>query len=219
MTTTLTSTQSIDDLLAQAHQVQREWAGLPLRERLRPVRALRRLIATECDNLCAAIARDVGKPSEEAIGSDLLSWADACRFLETQAISLMRPRRVPSAQRPLWMWGQSDTVYRRPRGVVGIIGTWNYPLYLNGVQIVQALTAGNTVVWKPSEVVPSCSAALFDLLRRAGYPDGVVRMLAPTRENGPALLEADIDHLVFTATTADSIESLDRLAEVVGDLR
>jgi acyl-CoA reductase-like NAD-dependent aldehyde dehydrogenase len=162
---------------------------------------------TECDGLCAAVARDLGKPGEETVAGELLPLADACRFLERQAGRLLRPRRVPLGQRPRWLWGQTDTVYRRPRGVVGVIGTWNYPLFLNGVQIVQALTAGNAVLWKPSEVAPSSAAALHGLLRRAGFPEGLVQVLEATSEAGRELTASGVDHVVFTgsATTGRQI--------------
>src|SRR5437868_4211057 len=83
------------------------------------------------------------------------------------------------------------------RGLVGIIGTWNYPLILNGVQILQAVTAGNGVLWKPSEVAPATAEILYDLVRRAGFPDDVVHLLPPTREAGQQLADGDIDHVVF----------------------
>ena len=187
-----------DDLVTRARAAQQAWWRLPVRERLRPVVALRHLLATEYESLCDAVARDIGKPVEETIAGDILPLAEACRFLEKRAASLLRPRRVSSSVRPLWMFGQVDTIYRRPRGVVGIIGTWNYPLYLNGVQIVQATTAGNAVIWKPSEVAPSSAAALFNLVERAGFPKGLVQCMEATREGGPAMAEADVDHVVFT---------------------
>jgi acyl-CoA reductase-like NAD-dependent aldehyde dehydrogenase len=166
------------------------------------VRAFRRLLVGECDALCDAVARDVGKSHEEALAGEVLPLADACRFLEREAERLLRPRRVPRRHRPLWLMGQRDTVHRRPRGLVGIIGTWNYPLYLNGVQILQALTAGNGVVWKPSEVAPSSAAALSGLLARAGFPAGLAQVLPATREAGRDLIEADVDHVVFTGSAA-----------------
>src|SRR5438067_7265387 len=150
MTTLSTPAPPVPDRAAAARPAQKAWAEVPVRERLRPVRTFRHLLVTECDGLCAAVARDLGKPDEETVAGELLPLADACRFLERQAGRLLRPRRVPLGQRPRWLWGQTDTVYRRPRGVVGVIGTWNYPLFLNGVQIVQALMAGNAVLWKPS---------------------------------------------------------------------
>src|SRR5207302_929566 len=100
--------------------------------------------------------------------------ADARRFLKREAASLLKPRRVRLRSRPLWLWGQRDTIYRRPHGLVAIIGTWNYPLLLNGVQIVQALTAGNAVLLKPSEVSTHSAPLLHSLLLRAGYPADLV---------------------------------------------
>jgi acyl-CoA reductase-like NAD-dependent aldehyde dehydrogenase len=91
-------------------------------------------------------------------------------------------------------------VHRRPRGVVGIIGTWNYPLFLNGAQMVQALTGGNGVLWKPSEVAPTTATALLALFHRAGFPPDLVQMLEPTREAGSALTDAGVDFVVFTGS-------------------
>lgn len=167
----------------------------------------------ECDRICAAVAQDVGKTAEEVIGGEVLPTADALRFLERQATSLLTPRRVPRSQRPIWLWGQSDTVFHRPRGVVGVIGTWNYPVFLNAVQIGQALTAGNAVLWKPSEVAPASARLLHDLFMRAGFPASLFQVLEPTRENGELLLEADIDHLVFTGSAAVGRKIARRLGE------
>jgi acyl-CoA reductase-like NAD-dependent aldehyde dehydrogenase len=198
MSTLTLPSSSVNDLVARARVAQREWARLPVRERLGPVRAIRHMLATEYESLCDAVARDVGKPAEECIGGDILPFAEACRFLERRAASVLAPRRVSSGTRPLWMFGQVDTIHRRPRGVVGIIGTWNYPLFLNGVQIVQAATAGNAVIWKPSEVAPSSAAALIKLVERAGYPGDLVLFMDATREGGPSMAEADVDHVIFT---------------------
>ncbi len=198
MSTATIPAVKIDDLVTRARVAQQAWSRLPVRERLRPVRALRNLLATEYESLCDAVARDIGKAAEETIGGDILPFAEGCRFLEKRAASLLAPRRVSSGVRPLWMFGQTDTIHRRPRGVVGIIGTWNYPLFLNGVQIVQATTAGNAVVWKPSEVAPSSATALFNLVERAGYPKDLVLRTEASREGGPAMAEADVDHVIFT---------------------
>jgi acyl-CoA reductase-like NAD-dependent aldehyde dehydrogenase len=188
--------ESIDALRA----AQRAWQALPVRERLRPVRPLRNLLATECDALCDVVARDLGKSTEETIAGDLLPLAAACKFLEGQAAGLLRPRHVSSRLRPLWLPRQRDVVYRRPRGVVGIIGTWNYPLFLNGTQAVQALAAGNAVLWKPSEVAPSAAAALLSLFHRAGFPADLAQMIEPTRDAGSALTDAAVDFVVFTGS-------------------
>src|SRR5947209_6287774 len=123
----LITVPAVAEKVERVRAAQPAWARRPVRERLRPIRALRRLLADECDALCEAARRDLGKPPEETVGGDVLPLADACLFLEREAVHLLRPRRVPTAQRPLWLWGQSDVIHRRPRGVIGVIGTWNYP--------------------------------------------------------------------------------------------
>jgi acyl-CoA reductase-like NAD-dependent aldehyde dehydrogenase len=184
-----------------------------VRDRLGPVRAFRQQLVDRVDEMIDAIRKDVSKSPEGIITAEVLPTAEACRFLEKQAVRLLAPRRVPSNQRPFWMFGQSDMVYRRPRGVVGIIGTWNYPLFLNGVQIIQSLTAGNAVIWKPSEVAPAMVPVLHDFLRRAGFPPDLIQVLPSSRETGPVLIEADIDFLVFTGGVSVGRRIAARLGE------
>jgi acyl-CoA reductase-like NAD-dependent aldehyde dehydrogenase len=202
MTSTCTTPDVLPDMLRRCRTQQQAWARFSIRQRLRFVRAFRQRIVAEHAALAEAVKCDLGKTNEETLGGEIIPLADACRFLEKQAAALLRARCVPNRQRPLWLFGQTDSVYRRPRGVVGVIGTWNYPLFLNGVQIVQALTAGNGVVWKPSEVAPASAEALLRLVREAGFPESLVEALPATRAAGAWLAEADVDHIVFTGSAA-----------------
>jgi acyl-CoA reductase-like NAD-dependent aldehyde dehydrogenase len=210
-TATFTETD-LTEITRRARSEQQAWSRVPLRTRLRHVREFRRLLVAEQDVLTAAVEQDIGKPAVETAACELLPLAEACRFLERNARRLLRPRRVPFRQLPIWLFYQSDVVHRRPRGLIGIIGTWNYPLFLNGVQIMQALNAGNAVIWKPSEVARASAELLTRLIRRAGFPDGVLQVLPPTREMGKRLAEADIDHVVFTG----HVDTGRRLAEALG---
>ena len=207
------TTPDLSSHVAAARNAQADWVRRSVRERLRPVRAFRQQIVDAADDLCAAVHAELGRPPVEVLGSDVLPLADACRFLERKAASLLRPRKVRLRSRPLWLWGQRDTIYRRPHGAVAIIGTWNYPLLLNGVQIVQALTAGNAVLWKPSEVSTHSAALLHSLLLRAGYPADLIQTLLATREMGTAVAEADVDHVVFTGSAATGRKLAARLGE------
>ncbi len=193
---------TLTERIERCRHAQEAWGRLPIHERLQPVKKLRRLLVGECDKICEAILADVGKTAEESIAGDILPLADALRFLEREAGRLLKPRRVPLRLLPLWLWPQRDTIHRRPRGIVGIIGTWNYPIFLNGVQMTQALTAGNGVIWKPSEVAPASATALHSLFLRAGYPEDLVQMLDASREAGRELAESPVDHMVFTGSSA-----------------
>ena len=114
----MTPRESVSAQVASCRRAQAAWAERPIGERLRVVRALRHSLVDAADELTAAIHRELGRPPHEALASDVLPFADACRFLEREAERLLRPRKVSLRSRPIWLWGQRDTIYRRPHGVV-----------------------------------------------------------------------------------------------------
>jgi len=186
----------------RAREAQLVWAQVPLPERLQRVRAFRRGLVDAQDRICNTIACEVGKSAVEIIFSDILPLAEQCRFLETNARRILRPRRSSLRSTPVYYWGQRDVTYRFPRGVVAVIGTWNLPLMICGMQIMHAFVAGNAVVFKPSEVAPKSGELLADLIAQAGFPDGLLHLLPAHRDTGPQLAEADIDHVVLTGSTS-----------------
>ena len=192
---------------------QQIWARQSISERVRPLAALRRLLVDQADKICAAVEKDVGRPLAEVITTDLLPTADSCKYHQKYAARVLKPRRVSVFSRPLWLFGTRDTVYRRPHGVVGIIGTWNYPIYLNAIQMVQALTAGNGVLWKPSELTPETAVVLHDLFLKAVYPPDLMQRLPATREAGPQLGDAAVDHVIFTGSANVGRKLAARLGE------
>jgi acyl-CoA reductase-like NAD-dependent aldehyde dehydrogenase len=199
--------------LAAARAAQEPWARVRVRDRLRSVRNLRALLASRADDICAAELADVGRSTTDVVSTDLLPTAAALKFLEKRAARLLAPKRISWWDQPTWLFGCRDAVHRRPWGAVGIIGTWNYPVYLNVVQIAQALVAGNAVLWKPSEQVPRTSDLTRELFRAAGFPAELLQMLPATREAGPRLAETDVDHVVFTGSDAVGRKLAARLGE------
>src|SRR5690348_14372012 len=110
-------TTDLSKLTNACREQQRRWGAEPILRRLRPVRAFRKLLVSDNAKLCDAIEKDIGKPAAEALGCELIPLAEACRYLERHARRILRPRRVPLDERPLWLWGQRDTIYHRPRGL------------------------------------------------------------------------------------------------------
>lgn len=196
---------------ARCRAAQARWAAVPVADRLRPVREFRHLLADDPAPLTDAVAADVNRPADEVIATDFLPTAETCKFLVRNAARILRPRRPGG--RPVWLFGCRDTVHRRPHGVVGLIGTWNYPLYLNAVPILHALAAGNGVVWKPSEQTPRFAPVLHALLARAGFPPDLVMLLPATREAGPQFADADVDFVHFTGSDAVGRRLAARLGE------
>jgi acyl-CoA reductase-like NAD-dependent aldehyde dehydrogenase len=93
-------------------------------------------------------------------------------------------------------------VLRQPVGVVAAITPWNFPLAIGAWKIAPALACGNTVVFKPAELVPASPWAIADIVNRAGLPPGVLNLvLGPGSKLGPALASSpDIDAVTFTGS-------------------
>lgn len=172
-----------------------------LDDRVAWARRFRWLVAAHQDRLCQLIHAEVHKPLAEALTGDVMTLLAAIKWHENHARSLLATRRLSS--RPLWLMGQRHWVTRQPVGTVAIIATWNYPVQLLGVQLLQAIMAGNRVVVKPSEHAPRTQAELLSLAFQAGLPENQLRWTDASRDAGPRLLASEhFDHVIFTGSTA-----------------
>lgn len=171
------------------------------------LRALDRFLRDREEELAAAVRADVGKTPEELFFTEIAFLRAEIRHAVRHLGRWMRPRRarVPLLYRPA-----SASVTREPKGVVLIIGAWNYPLQLVLAPLVGALAAGNCVILKPSELAPHTSAALAR---------GIGEYLDPrairVAEGGPTevrrLLGERFDHVFFTGSRSAGREVM-RLA-------
>ncbi|MBX3388218.1 MAG: aldehyde dehydrogenase family protein [Phycisphaeraceae bacterium] len=189
--------------------------GWSLSDRLAWVAAFRRTLATRQDELIELIARDVEKPSFEALMGDVLPLLSACKWVENRAGSLLSLRRLRHGG--VFLLANKATLTRAPLGHVAIIATWNYPVQLLGIELLQALVAGNRVTVKPSENSPRSQIFLLELAREAGrganMPPDQLAWTAPTREAGATLLKDNrFDHVVFTGSTNVGVAIAETLA-------
>jgi acyl-CoA reductase-like NAD-dependent aldehyde dehydrogenase len=161
----------------------------------------------------AARAADPAHSKTEVMVSELLPLVEAFRFLEKKAGRILAPRSAGPWTGPLWMGRVSSRVLRDPLGVVGVISPSNYPLYLGGVQVVQAVVAGNAVLWKPAPGFGRVAADLVAHMEAAGFPENLVQVLGDGEEWGRALSTASLDKLVFTGSRGTGIQVLHALAD------
>ncbi len=144
---------------------------------------------------------ETGKTHQEALFADVAPLLAAIGWLESRASGLLKPRRQGGG--PWWLGRVKVTKRREPAGTVAIIATWNYPVQLLGIQLAQALVAGNTVTVKPSENAPRTQSLLLTLALESGLPRGTLTVLPATREAGERILrDYRFDHVVFTGSTA-----------------
>lgn len=175
------------------------------------LRRFRKMVADRLDEFTGVVEEELGKPAFETLTSELVPLLVACRWHEKYARRWLRPRRLRGGS--LWQLGQSHRLHRVPWGKVAIIATWNYPLQLLGVQLVQAVMAGNTVVVKPSERCPRSQGLLLEIARAAGLSEWHLSWTEADRKAGAKLLaEEKFDHVVFTGSTEVGREIAERLA-------
>jgi aldehyde dehydrogenase (NAD+) len=175
------------------------WADTPLARRLQWVRAFRARLFDATDELVTLMAEEVGKPKHEALTGDLLPLLAACKWHERHAKRILKPAKPRGT--PIWMFGQRHRLISVPLGHVAIIATWNYPVQLLGIQMLQALVAGNRVTVKPSERSPRTQTRLIELAAQ-GLPDGTLTRYDAGREAGAQMLaNGHFDHVVFTGST------------------
>src|SRR6185369_7625336 len=97
---------------------------------------------------------------------------------------------------------RASYVHYVPRGVVGIIAPWNFPFSIPMGEVVMALLAGNGVVLKPSEMTPLIALKAKELFDASGLPPELLQVVTGRGPAGAALIDAGIDHCVFTGSTA-----------------
>ncbi len=143
------------------------------------------------------LVAESGKPRMEAEGIEVLYLCELIR-----ALSRLAPRAFREETRnPRLFLTKKTRLVRRPLGVVGVIGPWNFPILNNAADAVAPLLAGNTVVLKPSEITPLTSVLLGDLWRKAGNPPDVFRVVTGRGETGAALTDL-ADAVMFTGSVA-----------------
>lgn len=184
----------------RARAAQPRWAATPVRERLALVRRFQQLLCAQKDAVAAVITREAGKPLAEALSTEVLVVLDGAKYLLDNAAEFLRPEHVPHAN--LAMKLKRGTLLRQPYGVIGIISPWNYPFSLPSVQTLTALVMGNAVVLKPSEFTPFTSLELQRLLREAGLDSELLQVVTGEGAAGVALLQANIDKMIFTGSVA-----------------
>ncbi len=102
--------------------------------------------------------------------------------------------------------GRRNALRHKPHGVLAVLGPYNFPAHLPNGHIVPALIAGNAIVFKPSEKTPAVGEMLVDYYRKAGIPEGVIRIAQGGPETGKALSQhPDIDGLLFTGSAQTGI--------------
>ena len=192
---------AMDTAVTRAHEAFLTWRSVPAPARGQSIKAFGRLLEEHKEDLADLVQLEVGKIRSEALG-EVQEMIDICDF--ALGISRQLEGRTMPSERP----GHRLMETWHPRGVVGVISAFNFPVAVWAWNTTIALVCGNTVVWKPSERTPltalACSALLDRVLQDAGAPDGTHVLALADREAGPAL----VDHPLAAVISATGSERM-----------
>ncbi len=189
------------------------WAAVPIAERLRVIRVARHWMAAHADKVAEAISPALHRSQADTLVAELLPLLDAMRFLERSAGKLLATRRLGRQGRPVWLAGVQAEVERVPLGRVLVIGPANFPLFLPGVQVLQALVAGNAVTWKPGTGGARVAVLVAGVLREAGLPRGVLHVTDEGVDAAQEALAGPPAKVIFTGSYESGRKILGKLAE------
>jgi succinate-semialdehyde dehydrogenase/glutarate-semialdehyde dehydrogenase len=187
----------VREAVREARAAQVGWAARPLRERAAVFLRFHDLLLERQEWVLDIMQLETGKARIDAF-EELEDAALTARHYARSAARHLRPRRRQGAIPVL-----TRTIeHSRPKGVVGVISPWNYPLTLAVSDAIPALLAGNGVVLKPDSQTPFTALAAVELLHEAGVPRELFRVVCgPGADLGAPLIDS-VDYLMFTGSTS-----------------
>jgi len=194
-----TPLEEVGAVLARVRFAQPAWQERGYHGRAIALMRWRDAIRDDRDGLALLLSRENGKPLAEAM-AEVLSACDFLAYYASHAHRFLKDQSV-QVWNPLLRNPRTYVTFV-PKGVVGVVSPWNYPLLLAMASVSGALAAGNTVVHKPSELTPLVAARVGELARKAGLPEGVFTVIPGDGRVGAALVAGDVNHVCFTGSVA-----------------
>ena len=204
---TAASPSQVNDAFVAARMAFPRWWEIDLDDRVALAERYAQRVAEGKDELARLIARETGKPLWE-------TQTEAAAVVAKVGISIQALRERRSTQR-FDINDEVQAVTRfKPHGVCGVLGPFNFPAHLPNGHIVPALIAGNTVVFKPSEVTPATGQWMVKKWEQAGLPPGVLNLVHGGREIGESIVgNPQLDGLFFTGSSRAGISLNQALAD------
>ncbi len=196
----------VERAIAAADSAFEEWRDLSYIDRAEHLWDIYHELRERTDELGEIVTKECGKEISEG-RADVV---EASHMVEWAAGNARHPHGdvVPSE-----IASKDSYMRRKPRGVVGCITPWNFPVAIPFWHMAVALVEGNTVVWKPAEQTPWCGQIVAEMFEDAGIPDGVFNMIQGFGDAGNAIVEDDrVPTVLFTG----SAEVGHKIADTLG---
>lgn len=194
---TAANADDVAEAVASARRAFRDWSRRPAQERIAILERYADEIGKRAESIAEAISRDMGKALWD-------SRAEAGTMKAKIAVSIVAMKERAGEKTEAAAFGSAQLTHR-PHGVMAVFGPFNFPGHLPNGHIVPALLAGNTCVFKPSELAPGVATLMAECFNAAGLPPGCLNIVQGGRETGGALIDNDINGLLFTGSAATGV--------------
>lgn len=195
-----------DPAVEAAKRAFPKWRDLGERRRAGYLASFYRTVSSRREELARLITRQMGKPLWES-ESEVSRFLDRIQLTRTDAPKFLQAYTVK-------MEGALRGRCRyKPRGVMAVLGPFNFPAHLPGGQILPALLLGNTVVFKPSELTPLVGQFIAECWKAVGLPPGVFNLIQGDGTVGKEIiLHPDVKGILFTGSRATGLAIQELLA-------
>ena len=193
---------------AAHHQMRPE----PLALRKDRIQRAMKLLTDHADDLCKVMAADFGNRSpHQSMITDIAGTVNFGKYCLKHMDKWSRPEKR-HVQFPLGLLGAKAEVRYEPKGVVGILSPWNFPVNLSFGPLMQIFAAGNRAMIKPSEFTEKTSLLTKELVEEYFTPDECA-VFTGGPEVAAAFSELPFDHLIFTGSTATGRKVMESAAK------
>jgi succinylglutamic semialdehyde dehydrogenase len=185
---------AVDEAIGAARRAWPAWRDTSEEERSKPLRRLAERLRDAKDHLASVIAREVGKPTWEA-RTEVDTMVAKVSVTLDEGLGLLAERSIEIGPTSTGRWRS------HPRGVLAVLGPFNFPGHLVHGWVVPALACGNTVVVKPSERAAAVGQLYAELVAEVGLPPGVFNLVQGDGSQGARLAgHPEIDGVLFTGS-------------------
>lgn len=185
----------VDQACEAAKKAFTEWSVTSLDQRIAALKKLQSTLEESKEKIAEVISRETGKPTWESL-TEVAAMVNKIPITIEQGLSFIKEVEIENA-----LPGVKGRVRHKPRGVMAVLGPFNFPGHLPNGHVVPALLTGNTVVFKPSEFTPGVAQIYAECIHKAGFPAGVFNVVQGLGETGRRLVEHQyVDGILFTGS-------------------
>ncbi|MGB1466893.1 MAG: aldehyde dehydrogenase family protein [Alcanivorax nanhaiticus] len=194
-----TDLSTLPDIFAKAREAQAIWAAKSFRERARHIQLMREYIVDRADDLARTVSESNGKTLTDALATEVLPCALACKWYAKNAEKHLKEKNRPGGS--ILFFNKRTHMLRVPLGVVGIISPWNYPLSIPFGEIVMGLMAGNAIILKVAAATPAVGRAIENIIAAGELPEGLFHHVVGSGSKvATGMFENGVNKLFFTGS-------------------